>query len=237
MPQTAKAKKRQPTLTNQKPKAGTASQNERSPDGKFAAGNSGGPGNPHARHCARMLALFRNCISDEEMVAIIRKLSEKAAAGDTSAAKLILSYKIGKPSEAPNPDQIDQDEWDHYQKDAINLNQVQLVLSSLPTNVGNGIVRSALPIMTDARTKQLAAELREGCPVPPEAAEGIGDTGKETVEEAPIANGKKHSHFRDDTKANQADEPVTRGKKMGGKNIRKKNKPLWLRSMAKRLKG
>src|SRR5262249_7628441 len=37
----------------------------------------------------------------------------KAADGDISAAKLILSYKLGKPAPAPNPDEIDRDEWEH----------------------------------------------------------------------------------------------------------------------------
>src|SRR5437764_10479304 len=83
---------------------------DRTPDGRFAKDNPGGPGNPHARHCARMLALLRASISDEEMVAIIRALVEKARAGDVSAAKLIMSYKIGKPLPAPDPDQLDRDE-------------------------------------------------------------------------------------------------------------------------------
>lgn len=58
-----------PTLTE-----ATATPKDRAPGGRFAEGNPGGPGNPHARHCARMLALLRTSIFDEEMVAIIRKL-------------------------------------------------------------------------------------------------------------------------------------------------------------------
>ena len=76
-----------PTLTEASP-----SCNGHSPDGRFAKNNPGGPGNPHARHCARMLALLRASISDEEMVAVFRMLVEKAIARDVSAAKLVLSY-------------------------------------------------------------------------------------------------------------------------------------------------
>src|SRR5437660_5678044 len=100
----------QPTLTE-----ASLSCNERTPDGRFAKNNPGGPGNPHARHCARMLALLRASISDEEMVALFRMLVEMALDKNVSAAKLLLSYKLGKPAPAPNPDQIDRDEWEHYQ--------------------------------------------------------------------------------------------------------------------------
>src|SRR6267154_638181 len=135
-----------PTLTEPSP-----TPTDRTPDGRFAKDNPGGPGNPHARHCARMLALLRASISDEEMVAIIRMLVEKALAKDVSAAKLLLSYKLGKPAPNPNPDQIDRDEWEHYQRDTINLQEVQQVLGALPARVGNDIARTALPVMTQAR--------------------------------------------------------------------------------------
>src|SRR6267154_1609148 len=91
-----------PTLTEPGP-----TPNDRTPDGRFAKNNPGGPGNPHARHCARMLALLRASITDEEMVAIFRTLVEMGRDKDVSAAKLVLSYKLGKPAPAPNPDEID----------------------------------------------------------------------------------------------------------------------------------
>ncbi len=45
-----------------------------------------------------MLALLRASIADEEMVAIIRVLVEKARGGDVSAAKLLMSYSLGAES-------------------------------------------------------------------------------------------------------------------------------------------
>jgi hypothetical protein len=33
-------------------------------------GNAGGPGNPHARACAKMLEVFRNAFSEDEMLQI-----------------------------------------------------------------------------------------------------------------------------------------------------------------------
>ena len=81
----------------------------------------------------RMLDLFRTCISDEDMVDLYRVLYDKAMQGDVSAAKLVLAYKIGKPAPCPDPDAIDRDEWDHYQQDAIEPQEMKQVLTSLPT--------------------------------------------------------------------------------------------------------
>src|SRR5580704_17367598 len=83
------------------------------------------------------------------------------------------SYKIGKPLPAPHPDSIDRDEWDHYQNDAMNDKEMAVVMNALPTRVGNDVARISLPIMTAARTRDLAMKLQEGCPTPeaPVAAE------------------------------------------------------------------
>jgi hypothetical protein len=140
--------------------------NERNTNGQFAKGNSGGPGNPHARACAKMLEVFRNAITEDEMLQICKMLVVKAVGGDVSAAKIVLSYRIGKPLPAPHPDSIDRDEWDHYQQDAMNEKEVALVMNGWPTAVGNDIARVSLPIMTAERKKDLARQLLKDCPIP-----------------------------------------------------------------------
>ena len=45
---------------------------------------------------------------DEDMLAVIHAMRDKAIKGDISAAKLLLSYNLGKPPAAPNPDLIDR---------------------------------------------------------------------------------------------------------------------------------
>ncbi len=197
MPRKTKSAQAQPTLTNNeaqptaadaRPAPEQVPPSGRDSQGKFAAGNRGGPGNPHARHCARMLEIFRNAISEEDFVRVVRRLLEKAEAGDTSAAKILVSYVIGKPLAAPHPDSIDRDEWDHYQKDAVQAPEMKLVLSSLPTHVGNDVARVALPIMTEARTHDLAKQLLKGCP----GGKGVktGARDEENSESSdPLSNG------------------------------------------------
>jgi len=229
-----------PTLTKASP-----SCNDRTPDGRFAKDNPGGPGNPHARHCARMLALLRASISDEEMVAIIRMLVTQALAKDVSAAKLVLSYKLGKPAPAPNPDQIDRDEWEHFQRDAINLEEVQQVLGSLPSKVGNDIARTALPIMTDARKEALAGQLVANLPDARKPTKEIEVATEQPGEDAPIANGKSghksravQSTIHDQRSTTNETPPIANRKSKPGQKGKakpKKIKPEWLRQTARRM--
>ena len=194
----------------------------RTPGGQFAAGNAGGPGNPHARACARMLQAFRDNITEEEMLQICRMLFVKAVGGDISAAKIILSYKIGKPLPAPHPDSIDRDEWDHYQSDAIREQEMKRVMTSLPTQAGNDIVRVSLPIMTAGRMNDFAAELLEGLPRKKDEGGGMKEEGK-TETGAPIANGKSgrgdaergEGREKKGTRTNTAETPIPNGKLNG----------------------
>ena len=198
-PESKQGNEPQPTLTEEQAASPEAPSKDRDPQGRFAAGNSGGPGNPHARHCARMLEVFRNTVSVEAFANIVRKLIEKAEAGDTSAAKIIVSYVVGKPLSAHHPDTIDRDEWDHYQKDAMNDKEMKLVMSALPTHVGNDIARVSLPIMTAARTRDLAKQLLKGCPGAKSSKTAASDEETEEATE-PLSNGELNE---------EPDEPST----------------------------
>jgi hypothetical protein len=143
-------------------------------------GNAGGPGNPHARHCAHMLEMFRNSITDEEMFALCRVLFERAITGDMSALKMIWQYKLGKPLPAPNPDRIDRDEWDHFQKDAMTLDEMRKVLGQLPSRIGNAIVSAALPSIASTISHTLAQQLLQGLP-----AEYLGNQSTDPANNEP----------------------------------------------------
>jgi hypothetical protein len=195
-----------------------------------------------------MLALLRTSISDDEMVAIIRKLVEKAVAGDVSAAKLLLSYKLGKPAPAPNPDQIDRDEWEHYQKDAINLEEVQQVLGSLPSKVGNDIARTALPIVTQARKDALATKLVKNVPNSPKPEKTTEVVTETAPEQAPIPIGNfgraaEDVPSRSEERAGEGDRgmgkrraPIANRKSAADrKGKSRKIKPPWIQQVTRRI--
>jgi hypothetical protein len=69
----------------------------RGSDGRFAKGNPGGPGNPHARQVARLKSALHEALTEEGIAAVARAMLEKAQEGDVAAARLLLEYSIGKP--------------------------------------------------------------------------------------------------------------------------------------------
>ena len=75
--------------------------NGRQPNGRFAPGNAGGPGNPTGRKLrdvrARLdEALFKVCAPDR-LVAAVDAILKLAEAGDTQAAKLLFERIAGPP--------------------------------------------------------------------------------------------------------------------------------------------
>src|SRR5262245_42097594 len=87
--------------------------------GRFAPGNRGGVGNPFARQVAALRARMLAYCTPERMDMLIEKLFAMAHEGDRAAAKLILSYSLGKPVHVVNPDRLDVDEWHLFQEAAV----------------------------------------------------------------------------------------------------------------------
>src|SRR5262245_22235534 len=84
--------------------AAAPSQNGRDRRGRFALGNRGGVGNPFARQVAALRAEFINGCSRDDLREIRQKFVAMAKQGDHAAAKLVLSYTLGKPLPIVDPD-------------------------------------------------------------------------------------------------------------------------------------
>ena len=82
--------------------------NGRDAKGRFASGNSGGPGNPHAKRIAKLRSALLGAVSAADMKAIVRQLIKQAKDGDVRAAKEIIDRCIGKPIEADLIERIEQ---------------------------------------------------------------------------------------------------------------------------------
>jgi len=70
--------------------------NGRGPNGRFAKGNPGGPGNPHANRTARLRAMLLDTVSDDDFRAVVAKLVAMAKAGDLVAIRELLDRTLGK---------------------------------------------------------------------------------------------------------------------------------------------
>ena len=79
----------------------------RKPNGQFAKGNPGGPGNPYARHVARLRASLIEAVGDDGLKDIVQGMVTAAKGGDVAAAKLLLSYLLGKPADSVEPDYVE----------------------------------------------------------------------------------------------------------------------------------
>ena len=65
--------------------------------GRFAVGNAGGPGNPHAKRVAELRRLLVETVSDDDLKAVVGALVAKARGGDLGAIKELLDRIIGRP--------------------------------------------------------------------------------------------------------------------------------------------
>jgi hypothetical protein len=75
--------------------------------GRFAPGNTGGPGNPLGGQVARLRSALVSAVSEEDMRDIIGTLVEKAKAGDVAAAKVVLERCLGRPIESDIIDRLE----------------------------------------------------------------------------------------------------------------------------------
>ena len=65
-------------------------------NGRFAAGNSLGRGNPHAAQVARLRSAMLSAVTEDDVKAVVGKLVLLAKDGDVSAIKLLLDRVLGK---------------------------------------------------------------------------------------------------------------------------------------------
>ena len=67
----------------------------RANNGRFAKGNSGGPGNPHAARVPKLRSALLEAVTVEDIQAVIAALMKQAKEGDVAAAKELLILHKG----------------------------------------------------------------------------------------------------------------------------------------------
>src|SRR5207253_7094366 len=105
--------------------------------GHWAKGNPGGPGNPYARQVAALRKVILNRLTEEDLLAITEALLARAKEGSVGAAKLLLSYALGKPASSPDPDRLDGQELAHFKDQVETVNEVH----ELAVEVGREVDR------------------------------------------------------------------------------------------------
>ena len=132
------------------------SDSHRDARGRFTKGNPGGSGNPFSRQTARLRQAALDAITPEDIRATLDALKKKALEGDVPAAKLLLSYTIGKPTHAENPDTLDQQEFRNMVANTLESAEGPLnIVQGMPLDLLVQMFRLILPAMR-ARKAEMA---------------------------------------------------------------------------------
>jgi hypothetical protein len=166
------------TATSDRPEQAAAAKPERDAKGRFARGNSGGPGNPFGRRFAQLRECLLRSATEENIERLANVLMERAFAGDMTAAKLLLLYWIGKPKDVVEPDRVDVDEWELAREHVVRPDVAQESFASMPISVGI----ATLPALAEVHEKQFVDMLRHPEKYPQES--DVEPTPEELAEEA-----------------------------------------------------
>jgi len=123
--------------------------------GRFTKGNKAARGNPFARRMAKLRSIALDAVTEEDVRAVVRKLVDQAKAGDSAAAKLLLAYVLGRPTEAVNPDRLDLEEFRLLEECPTPAKVIRLMLDGLPPAAIVDFVREHLPATPKGITKAI----------------------------------------------------------------------------------
>jgi len=176
---------------------------QRDTQGRFIKGNAGGPGNPFARHVAKLRAALINSVSVADMEQLADDLRIQAKLGNVTAIKLLFLYVLGKPPQPVNPDTLDIEEWKQlFQPIPQIMKEMPQAMMSVPVETASRMVQAMQPCMEkavgdvvalpQAEYAELARETTSGdnsCQDVPPSPSPNGNHGRKTKPTAPSPNG------------------------------------------------
>jgi hypothetical protein len=128
--------------------------------GRFNKGNPGGPGNPFARFSAQMRKAFAEEASPDDFREVARALIDKAKEGDVAAAKLVLSYTLGKPLAGVDPDRLDEQECAQWQRENVPVQEAFELTGGMNATMLCLFLRGVIPILSQMNWQTLADALK-----------------------------------------------------------------------------
>jgi hypothetical protein len=176
-----------------KPMSNTPSANGTNGDGKahdqrghVAKRNPGGPSNPFGRKVASLRAALVAAVTPQDVQEVMAAMAVQAKKGNVAAARLYLAYSAGKPTEAPNPDQVDAEEWQLRQQNVARPEEIQHTFHDMPVQLANQVAASALPAIADGMAGKLLEMLKApsadaavaAAPAAPNASPAAAGTGE-----------------------------------------------------------
>jgi hypothetical protein len=162
--------------------------------GRFTHGNVGGPGNPFARRVARLRQVLLDCVTEEDMQIIAGQLVVQAKLGDQAAMKLLFQYVVGRPAAVVDPDALDQQEVELYQRNPAVGALREVLHGRMAADVACGLLRGVLPCLAQRDADLIAEAMLAPAPQADEEdfdfeddLDDEDDSDEELVESAPAA--------------------------------------------------
>ena len=201
----------------------TAKQDEtRDESGRFVFGNPGGPGNPYARRVGELRRAMLLAVSVEDIAAILKAMIEKAKEGNVQAAKLVLSYALGKPEKVQDPDREDAHEWEVQKETAQMYEEMGQVMKAPPASITLGATRVLRPLFGSIIKEQMVDMfLHPGKHFPHLNEEEGGEEAEEGSERSP--NGESEgsgARSAQPTDTVRGLEPTPNGNSVGEAELR-----------------
>ena len=168
-------------------------------EGRFVIGNPGGPGNPFARRVGELRRAMLAAVKEEDVADIIKALVARAKEGHVPAAKLVLSYLLGKPQPVADPDRADVDEWELNEATAAMNQRMAEVVKAPPSSVPLRTARVLRPLVGSMLQQKMADRLAHPEKHLPQRVELEVAEDKDR----PSANGDLHSVL-----AKKAEQPL-----------------------------
>jgi hypothetical protein len=118
--------------------------------GRFAPGNKCARGNPFARRMAELRSALLESATPERLKKLGERLYREAvgdrySAPDLEAAKLWLTYCVGRPVEVINPDRLDLDEFRLLDESPTSANVVRVMVDTVPALLASEFIGDMVP--------------------------------------------------------------------------------------------
>jgi hypothetical protein len=129
-------------------------------------------------------------VTPEDFDLIAQQLLRLARGGNLAAIKLLFSYVIGRPTDWVDPDTVDRQEYEQYERELSVLKTLPQVVQAPTPDLALTIVHAARPLVTDATAQELARRCADGLP-PDNTGPGpdAGQNPSPGAAAAPSANG------------------------------------------------
>jgi hypothetical protein len=127
-----------------------------------------------------MRKVLLECVTEDDLREIVAEVVEQAKEGDLGAAKLVLSYVVGKPTATVDPDRVDVEEFRLLQEETCSGAQFNNVLNGVPAGLACEVLEAVVPVQSLAQRQQFVEELM--------AEDEEDDLDEDEQEQAPEAD-------------------------------------------------